>query len=326
MKTIQPNTHIDYVPSGGYPPTYEDTPDTRRSLRQYFQVVYKRLPIILAITILATAAAAIYSYRLQSQYSTSTNIIIEPRKAPQAQKEGVTINMGDDEKYYRTQLELLRGPDLKKRVIVSLGLHRDPSLFAEQNRGLMAGLRSLFSGEKKPTETPNALPVFSETSTDSESKVKLDLTPEEDSRAGSYAAMFNVQAVPLNNTNIVIVSVDSTNQTVAPKVADKIAQLFIAENEERETRVNKQAYDELGVSIAGLSETINRQQDEYIAEMRTSVLGMGDESGKLNSSNLEGLLGSWARPRSRRARPRQTIMPQLKAVTYFSRCRMTSTS
>lgn len=293
MKAIQPTTQIDYSSGGNYAPSYEDTPDTRRSLRQYFQIVYKRLPIILAITILATAAAAIYSYRQQSQFATSTNIIIEPRKAPQAQKQGVTINLGDDEKYYRTQLEILKGSDLMKRVIVALGLQRDPNLFADQNRGLFAGLRSLFSGDKKPTETTNALPVFSDTTTDSESKVKIELTPEEDARASSYAAMFNVQAVPLNSTNIVTVNVTSSSQALAPKVADKIAQLFIEENEERETRVNKQAYDELGESIVGLSATINRQQDEYIAEMKASVLGMGDEQGKLSAANLEGLLAAW---------------------------------
>lgn len=294
MKTIQPNTQMDYAAAGGYPATYEDSPDTKRSLKQYFQIVYKRLPIILAITILATAAAAIYSYRQPSLFQTATGIIIEPRKAPQSKKDAININLGDDDRYYRTQLEILKSPDLMKRVIVSLGYHRDPNLFADQNRGLLSGLRSLFSGEKAEPEKPsNTLPVLSETSTDPDNKVKIALTPEEEARAASYAARFGVAVAPLNQTNIVTVSVTSVDQAKAPQVADKIAQLFISENEERETSTTKQAYDELGESIAGLNATINRQQDEYIAEMRASALGMGDEQGKLRAANLDGLLTMW---------------------------------
>ena len=122
IKDVQRTTQIDY--SGGYPTSYEDTLDNKRSLRQYFNVVYKRLPIIMAITVLVTAAAAFYSYRQPSQYMTTTGIIIEPRKQPQSKKDTVNINFGDDEKYYKTQLELLKSPDLMKRVVIALGLYR----------------------------------------------------------------------------------------------------------------------------------------------------------------------------------------------------------
>jgi len=89
MRTIQPTSQVDYSVAGSYPPSYEDTPDSKRSLMQYFRIVYKRLPIIIAITILATAAAAIYSYRQPSQYQTQTGVIIEPRKVPQSKKDSV---------------------------------------------------------------------------------------------------------------------------------------------------------------------------------------------------------------------------------------------
>jgi capsular exopolysaccharide synthesis family protein len=292
-RAIQPNTHIDYSSGGTYAATYEDTLDNRRSLRQYFQVVYKRLPIILAITLLVTVAAAIYSYRQPSQYQTTTGIIIEPRKPSQAKKEAVTINLGDDDRYYRTQLELLKSPDLMKRVVVDLGLHRDPSLFGDQSRGILASVRSLFSGEKKSVENPNTVPVISDTTATAGDKVTVALTPEEDARATAYAGQFGVNVTPRGQTNIVDVSVSSTRQDLLPKVADKIAELFIAENAAREMQSNTQALAELEESIAGLRVSIDRQQNEYIAEMRANFLGMGDEQGKLRAGNLEGLLESW---------------------------------
>lgn len=294
LGTIQPNTHIDYSAGGGYAATYEDTLDNRRSIRQYFQIVYKRLPLIIAIAIVATGAAAIYSYSLLSQYSTSTDIIIDSRKAPQSRtRESININLGDDERYYKTQLALLSSPDLMKRVVVSLGLHRNPNLFGDNKRGLWAGVKSLFSGEAKPAENQNTLPVLSDTSISEDNKVQVELTPEENARATTYAMMFGVQVTPVNQTNIVKVSVTSTEPALAPKVADKIAALFIQENEEREIGMTKQALKELDDSINGLRETIAKQQNDWIAEMRSSFLGMGDDNGKLRGSNLEGLLTAW---------------------------------
>lgn len=292
IKDIQSTHHIDY-PTGGYAASYEDTLDNKRTLRQYFNVVYKRLPIILAITILVTAAASFYMYRQPSQYETSTRIIIEPRKAAQAKKDSVTINLGDDEKYYRTQLELLKSPDLMKRVVISLGLHRDPNLFDGQNRGIMSGLRSLFSGGPKETETPNTLPVISDASIDPEKKGTIELSPEESTRAERYAGMFGVQVIPLNQTNIVTVSVTSSNAAVAPKVADKIAELFIAEDRQRETYGAEQAYKELGTSIEDLKANIIQQENIFIAEMKASDLPLVDKGGELRAGNLEGLLTQW---------------------------------
>src|SRR6186713_941774 len=124
------SAHIDYSP--GYAAGYDGALDNKRSIRQYFNIVYKRLPIILAITILVTAAAAFYSYRQPSIYQAKTELIIEPRKPQVTQKDAININFGDDQKYYNTQLQLLQNPDLMKRVVVALGLHREANLFTEQ--------------------------------------------------------------------------------------------------------------------------------------------------------------------------------------------------
>src|SRR5438874_270696 len=117
-KDLHP-AHLEY-PSA-YSSAYDDTIDSKRSIRQYINVVYKRLPIIIAITILVTAGAAFYSFRQPSIYQAQNGMIIEPRKAPQTQKDAININFGDNQLYYNTQLELLKNPDLMKRVVISLG-------------------------------------------------------------------------------------------------------------------------------------------------------------------------------------------------------------
>src|SRR4051794_21499506 len=165
--------------AGGYAVSYDDTLDSKRSIRHYFNIVYKRLPVILAITVLATAIVSLYSFRQPSIYQAATGMIIEPRKPEVTKKESININFGDDAKYYNTQLQLLQNIDLMKRVVIALGLHRDSTLFASNNRGMLSGLRSVFSGGQKASDPSNSLPIVSDASLDPDKPAEIQLTPEE---------------------------------------------------------------------------------------------------------------------------------------------------
>lgn len=289
---LQP-AHIDY--SAGYSSVYDDTLAGKRSIRQYFNIVYKRLPIILAMTVLATAAASFYSYRLPSIYQARTEMIIEPRKAPQTSKEAININFGDDSKYYSTQLQLLQNPDLMKRVVVSLGLQRDANLLGDQNRGVFAAIRSLFSSGQKAAGPENSLPIVSDAGADADKANEIKLSPEENARADNYAAILvgGLKVEPIDRTNIVNVSIETSNPALAPKVADKVAELFMVEDEERETAGAKKAYEDLKSSIAELKGTIVQQENDLVAEMRSVNLPLQDKGGELRAGNLEALLGQW---------------------------------
>lgn len=285
-KDLQP-VNLDYP--GSYSSSYDNALDSRRSIRQYFNIVYKRLPIILAITILTTAAAAFYSFRQPSIYQASASMIIEPRKAPQTQKDAININFGDNEQYYNTQLELLKNPDLMKRVIISLGLHRDPNLFGEQNRGLWAGVRSLFSGGQKTENTDNMLPIVNDTSPDTVKGGQIQLSPEENTRAEYYAAVLvsGLRVEPLDRTNIVNISLQSSNQTVIAKVVDRVAELFIKEDADRETSGAQKAYEDLSASIEELKGTIAQQENDLIAEMKSGNLPLVEGGNDLRADNLK---------------------------------------
>jgi capsular exopolysaccharide synthesis family protein len=282
-------THIDY--GAGYSSLYDDAFAGKRSIRQYFNIVYKRMPIILAIVILMTAAVALYSYRQPSIYEAHTGIIIEPRKPPAAQKEAININFGDDQKYYNTQLELLKNPDLMKRVVVSLGLHRDANLFNDQNRGLLSGIKSLFSGGQKTVSPDNSLPIVSEASLDTDKSGQVQLTPEENARAEMYASMLvgGLSVNQLERTNIVNISLTGQNPALIAKVCDRVAELFIKEDADRETAGARKAYEDLGGSIEELKATIAQQENELITEQGTYNLPLGDKGGELRSDNLKAL-------------------------------------
>lgn len=287
-------TQTEYV--GGYTGAYDGSTDNRRSIRQYVNIVYKRLPIIIALTILVTAAVSFYSFRQPSIYQAQTGMIIEMPKAPVTRgKDSININFGDDQKYYNTQLQLLQNVDLMKRVVVALGLHREANLFNDQSRGIFATLRSLFSAGQKAKGPDNSLPIVSDAPADAEKDIRVQLNPEENARAEAYALTLigGLKVEQVDRTNIVNVSVQSSNPAIAAKVADKVAELFILEDQKRETAGAQKAFEDLGTSIEELKATIIQQENDQIAEMSISGLPLMEKGGELRAGNLEGLLTQW---------------------------------
>ena len=132
-----------------YPATYagfydDEATEGRRSIQQYFNVVKKRLPIILALTTLVTAAAAFYMYRMPSQYQATTEMVIEPRKPKIQSKDSININFGGDANYYNTQLSYWRS-DLMPEVGIRLVCTGSRICLVTRSR-VLSGPVSLSSG------------------------------------------------------------------------------------------------------------------------------------------------------------------------------------
>jgi capsular exopolysaccharide synthesis family protein len=282
----------------GYSSFYDDESfENRRSLRQYFAIIYKRLPIIIALVIIVTAAVAFYMYRQASIFQANTKIILEPRKPkPQANMPTV-INFGaNDINYYNTQLQLLQSPELMRDVVVSLGLHREPNLFGNENTGILSSVKSLFSGSKTEVRKENSMPVI-DTSNGNETGTQAALTPEESARASSYAGVLSggLTVVQQERTNLVNISVNSTEPVIAARASNKLADLFIAQDADRETQGAKKAYTELSESIEDLKSTIQQQETGLLQEMSSSNLPLnGDKGGELRATTLASSYKMWS--------------------------------
>ncbi len=272
--------------SSGYPAFYDDEGmEGRRSLRQYFDVVYKRLPLIIALSLLTTVAAAFYMYRQPSVYAATTQMIIEPRKPKVTSKDAINISFGTDANYYNTQLQLLRNVDLMRTVVRDLQLYKDPNLF---DNGSSFSLRSIFSSEKTASQNDSTLPVISENSLKGEDPA---LSKEEQERVDSYAARLvgGLNVEQREKTNIVNVTVQNTKPAVARAVADKTAEVFRDQDAKREMAGAVQAKEDLERSIEELRTTIDNDEQELMALMRRSNLPLQENGQQLNASRLQSM-------------------------------------
>ena len=265
----------------------DEVVEGRRTVQQYFNVIYKRLPLIIALTILVTAAAAFYMYRQPSTYEATTELLIEPRKPKVTSKDSININFGNDANYYNTQLELLENPDLMKKVVVALGLYRDKSLLAAHERGILSSIKSLFSRSNPESTNENALPLITE-SAQTEQKNGVTLTPEEDARADQVVGKLvgGLRIEQRERTNLVNVKVINEDARLAARVADKVAEVFRDEDADREMRGERQAIEDLGRSIEDLKAAIRQQENDLMSEMASSGLPLQEKGQDLAATRL----------------------------------------
>ncbi len=282
-----------------YPASYaafydDEAIEGKLSLRQYFNVIYKRLPIILALTIIVTAATAFYMYRQQSVYRATTEMLIEPRKPKVTSKDSININFGNDINYYNTQLQLLQSPDLMKDVVITMGLYREPNLFGSQDRGITTIFRSIFSSEKSAATGADSLPMISDTSGSPEDN-RIILSPEEEAKATQYAAILSsgLSVDQRERTNLVNVSVQSTNPALAARVSTKVAEVFRDKDAIRETESSRKAVADLEKSIEKQRTTIADFEAQLITEMRDSNLPLQEKGQDLSASRLSSLSETW---------------------------------
>ncbi len=287
-------------PKTEYPATYggfydDEVSEGRRSLQQYFNVVKKRLPIILALTALATAAAAFYMYSMPSQYQATTEMVIEPRKPKVQSKESININFGNDANYYNTQLELLQNSDLMKEVVIRLGLYKDPDLLGNKDRGVLSGIQSIFSSGKQQASSDNSLPVVASIPGAGDAPQTIQLTNEEKVLAESYAGILAGRVVvqPKERTNLVNISVTTPKPELSARVADKVAEVFIEKDAERETVGARRAYEDLTKSIDELERTIAEQEADLIGYMRSSGLPLQEKGQDLSAARLQSMSETW---------------------------------
>ena len=216
----------------GYAPYYdEDSLEGQRSIRQYIDIVKKRLPMILALTLIATTAAALYMFSLPSRYSATTTLVIEPRKPKVASKDSININFGVDQNYYQTQLQLLQSPELMQKVFTELGIYDQPGILGKGRLGFGDMFRSLFSSQPEPAETVRTLPVITADAINPDAAAPTaapELSPEQQARVNRYAGILRggMSVTQRERTNLVDISVTSDNPEVSAAAATMVANVF----------------------------------------------------------------------------------------------------
>ena len=284
---------------------YGVSPTEPTHLRDYMQVVMKRKWLILTLALVVTTLVTIYMYRQPNVYEAATTIQIEDQQSSILQTDKIVIDTGKqrDPAYWNTQLKLVVNPTVLRQVILTLDLQNNPSFWGVQNRtGLISTLRGIFSREKPAEAAPSpaegtALPVVSDsqpTGTGApstangapaivpEAQVKeQQMAPEQVAQLEPYenSLAANLKVDPVPGTNLVTLRFTHSSPELAQKVANALADVFVANNFARMTAGSDKSADLLANQIAELQLKIQQQEEARLNYARANNLPLDDTAG-----------------------------------------------
>ncbi|HEX8292647.1 MAG TPA: Wzz/FepE/Etk N-terminal domain-containing protein, partial [Pyrinomonadaceae bacterium] len=276
-------------------------------LREYLRAVRKHLWLIVGITLLTTAAAAVYVAQRPDIYTAQTRVQVDLESNPMsgATKAGtVVINSPTtDPAYFNTQLQNLTSPALLRRVVKTLDLEHNQAFLrpsAGKNRTVWQNLLRMLrlrkaaadgGGGGEPYQLPLTGAVAPATAREDLVEAKkldpfvrmlqadLKVEPVRETRTSSYN----------KDTRLIDIKYTHGDPQVAAKVVNAIADTFVLSNLEKKTETNATAGDFLQKRVAELQSGIRGSEERLVNYAKTHQILSLDGSQNTVVERLAGL-------------------------------------
>jgi polysaccharide biosynthesis transport protein len=282
------------------------------TIRDYLFVVLKRKWLILSLVLVVTSLATILAYRAPSIYQGESTIRIEQKTKNILATQGIVITGQSDPNFWGTQLKLLQNPALARQVVLTLDLQHNPTFFGGQaQNGVFAALRRMFSEPKKRKESPA---VSSGLDVVSENDVSMgNLTPEQLSELEPYEdGIIGGEVIePVLNTNLVKIGFIHSDPELAQRIANALADVFLANNFARPSEGTTKAEVLLAQKIAELQMKVKHDQQAQFNYAKDHNLALTtDPAGNLEATRVATISAQLLQAES----DRKALQAQLEAA------------
>ncbi len=261
--------HVSYA--------YDNADKQGVHLLDYLRIVRKHLWLIIGISVIIPTLVAIYLIRSPDIYEAQARIQVDlentnPLLGGMSKGSSVILSgESNDPAYFNTQLQILTGPGLLRRVAKNLDLEHNQDFLRDnppRGKSRWSDIRSML-GFKANTDSKHsasdALPITSSSSTTAQ-----DL--EEAERLSDYVDNLQetVRVEPVKETRLTVretrlidISYRLTDPRLAAKIVNTIAQTFVDQNLEKKTETSGTTGSYLEKRIAELQST-NRSKEEQL--------------------------------------------------------------
>jgi polysaccharide biosynthesis transport protein len=295
------------VSSNGFGNRYriEEAEDSGMHLRDYWRSIRKHLWLILGIVLLLTVLASIYMARKPDIYEAQAQVQVDlENNSPilGSSKSGSFVfnNPVNDPAYFNTQLQILSGPSLLRRVTKTLDLEHNPDFLRSKSlksRSTWQGLLQMVNlGSKDNASSRNSsvdeIPLTNSTSSAS----RDDLA--EAKRLALYvkALSLDLKVEPVKEnrltfkeTRLIDINFSHTDPQVAAKIVNTLADAFVLSNLEKKTETGSTAGDFLQKRIADLQAKIRQGEEQLINYAKSHQILSLDASQNTVVERLVGL-------------------------------------
>lgn len=306
---LQPGLKGEIITSNnGFSARYrmDDIDEGRMHLRDYWRSVRKHLWLIIGIVVLFTTVAAIYMARKPDIYEAQARVQVdlENNNSPMlgSSKAGSFVfnNPVNDPAYFNTQLQILSGPGLLRRVAKTLDLeHNDSFIKAPlgKKRSTWQSVLSMVGlGNKDDTKTKGSAADEIPLTGSNSSASREDLVEAKHLAPYVEALSLNLKVEPVKETRLTFretrlidVSFTHTDPQVAAKVGNTLADTFVLSNLEKKTETGATAGDFLQKRIAELQAKIRNGEEQLINYAKSHQILSLDASQNTVVERLVGL-------------------------------------
>lgn len=263
----------------------------KQMLLRFLSVLRKYWPVIAAMTLLVTALVVVYEAQKPDYYVADVRIQINNEMNPAGSGSGTSsiVLPGNDPAYFSTQLQILEGSGLLRRVVKTMDLENNDAFLNPlkgRQLGVWQNVQRMFGWYKPPAATG---PVSDQQST------KLDLTAsipsgDLDDQAEALApyvhmlrgglSVYPVRDSRTANKETRLIEVEFTHNDpqIAAKVVNSLADIYVLQNLERKVESNASAGDFLQKRVAELQSQIRIDEERLINYAKSNQILSLDSS------------------------------------------------
>lgn len=225
--------------------------------------------MILAVTVLITAAVAVFMARQPNVYEAAAQVQVDldqTNSNTTTTKAGTAIITATDPAYFNTQVQYLSSSRLLRNVVKDLELDRNPNFSVAAKQSSWFGF---FGTAAKASTSFNDSPADLETT---EEVTKEELA--EATRLAPYVEALRTSLtvepvketrLPVKETRLIDLTFTHTDPQLAARIVNRIVDTFVAGNMSRKTGNSKSASDVLEQRIGELQAQIRLKENELLA-------------------------------------------------------------
>jgi capsular exopolysaccharide synthesis family protein len=266
-------------------------PGEKQQLFAILSIFRKYWFMIVGLTFVGTCLVIVYEARKPDYYTADVRIQVNNETNPAtggSAAGSIILNQGGDPGYFTTQLQILEGPGLLRRVVKSLDLEHNTAFFRsgrEQETNLWQNIRRMFGFNKRSPSQELPKP-----SSENTLNLKVDSTADLDSQAEVLAPYVSfirgsliVNPVKDNRTvnretRLIKVEYTHHDRQLATKIVNAIADVYVLQNLEQKTEANASASDFLQKRVAELQSQIRSGEEQLINYAKSNQILSLDSS------------------------------------------------
>jgi capsular exopolysaccharide synthesis family protein len=288
--------------------------DTSNELWEWLRLLNRRKALIVGAGLVAVAIMALIIAQQTPLYKASSRVMLDTRTFKvinsEAALSGVdTLNLGA----IQSELEVIQSEFLIGRVVDRLGLASNPDFNGSRPPGFldatMAPIRDLWQSGISSLLAPPP-PQRSAPAAPARQARNEDNDPARRAAIATVAGHLTVSL--LGRTFVIIVTVESPNGTMSARIANAIAEVYLADQVDNKNEANRRATEWLEERLAELRRNL-QAADEAVATYRRDKGLAGSPEGVVSTQTLSDLNSKYLLAKTRRIEKEARLVALSKA-------------